>query len=146
MGILTGAIVTAIIQSSSAAQGILRSLAATGVVPVNAAVYIIMGQNIGTCITAILSGIGASKNAKCVGTMHLLFNIVGTIVFSIFAIFYFRQINPAAGDLSINQTMISAIHTLFNIGTTLIMIPLSNVIIHIAMKINGVSEKTLAEK
>ncbi len=146
LGILTGAIVTAIIQSSSASQGILLSLAATGVVPVNAAVYIIMGQNIGTCITAILSGIGASKNAKCVGTMHLLFNIVGTIVFSIFAIFYFRQINPAAGDLSINQTMISAIHTLFNIGTTLIMIPLSNVIIHIAMKINGVSEKTLAEK
>ena len=80
LGILVGAGVTAIIQSSSASQGILLSLASAGLVPTNAAVFIIMGQNIGTCVTAILSSVGASKNAKCVGTMHLTFNIAGTII------------------------------------------------------------------
>ena len=87
LGILVGAGVTAIIQSSSASQGILLSLASAGLVPTNAAVFIIMGQNIGTCVTAILSSVGASKNAKCVGTMHLTFNIAGTIIFSILAMF-----------------------------------------------------------
>ena len=86
LGILVGAGVTAIIQSSSASQGILLSLASAGLVPTNAAVFIIMGQNIGTCVTAILSSVGASKNAKCVGTMHLTFNIAGTIIFSILSV------------------------------------------------------------
>ncbi len=144
LGILTGAVVTAIIQSSSASQGILLSLAASGLVPMNAAVYIIMGQNIGTCITAILSGIGAAKIAKCVGSMHLLFNIIGTFIFSIVAVIFFNYINPSAGTGIITQTQISAIHTMFNIGTTIILIPLSSWIIRAAMKINGVSktEKT----
>ena len=134
------AFVTAIIQSSSASQGILLSLAASGLVPFNAAVYIIMGQNIGTCVTALISGIGATKTAKCVGYMHLMFNITGTIVFSIVAIVYFTIINPAMGGEIITQTQISAIHTIFNIGTTLMVIPLSNIIIKIAKRINHVQE------
>ena len=107
LGILAGAVVTAIIQSSSASVGILQTLAASGLVPFNAAVYIIMGQNIGTCITAMLSGIGASKNAKCASYMHLLFNITGTFLFSVLSILYFKMINPQLGLGSISQTEIS---------------------------------------
>ncbi len=140
LGIFAGAFVTAVIQSSSASQGILLSLAASGLVPFNAAVYIIMGQNIGTCVTALLSGIGASKTAQCVGYMHLMFNIVGTVLFSIVAIIYLTTINPALGGTVITQTQISAIHTMFNIGTTLVMIPLSGYIIKIAQKLNHVSD------
>ena len=140
LGIFAGAFVTAIIQSSSASQGILLSLAASGLVPFNAAVYIIMGQNIGTCVTALLSGIGATKTAQCVGYMHLMFNIFGTIVFSILAIIYLTVINPALGTTVITQTQISAIHTMFNIGTTILMIPLSGYIIKIAQKINHVQD------
>lgn len=137
LGILAGAGVTAIIQSSSASQGILLSLAAAGLVPTKAAVFIIMGQNIGTCVTAILSSVGASKNAKCVGTMHLLFNITGSILFSIIALVVFAKADPSLGEGIITMTQISAIHTAFNIGTTIVMIPLSAVIIKIAMKVNG---------
>ena len=137
LGILAGAGVTAIIQSSSASQGILLSLAAAGLVPTKAAVFIIMGQNIGTCVTAIISSVGASKNAKCVGTMHLLFNITGTILFTIIALIVFAKADPSLGEGIITMTQISAIHTAFNIGTTIVMIPLSSMIIKIAMKVNG---------
>ncbi|WP_313527889.1 Na/Pi cotransporter family protein [Anaerotignum sp.] len=146
LGILAGAGVTAIIQSSSAAQGILLSLAATGLVPFNAAVFIIMGQNIGTCVTALLSGIGAGKNAKCVGYMHLMFNIIGTIVFSVFAMIFFSSINPEVGAGIISQTQISAIHTAFNIGTTLLLFPFSKWIIRAAMRLNGVEESTAGDE
>lgn len=139
MGILAGAGVTAIIQSSSASQGILLSLAAAGLVPTNAAVFIIMGQNIGTCITAILSSIGASKNAKCVGTMHLTFNIIGTIIFSSIAMIIFAKADPSLGKGIITMTQISVIHTVFNIGTTVILVPFSGLIIKFAMKVNGIS-------
>lgn len=140
LGILAGAGVTAIIQSSSASQGILLSLAAVGLVPTNAAVFIIMGQNIGTCITAILSSIGASKTAKCVGTMHLTFNIIGTIIFSVIAMIVFANADPALGEGVITMTQISAIHTVFNIGTTLLLAPFSAWIIKFAMKVNGLKE------
>lgn len=137
LGILVGAGVTAIIQSSSASQGILLSLASAGLVPMNAAVFIIMGQNIGTCVTAILSSVGASKNAKCVGTMHLTFNIAGTIIFSILAMFLFARLDPSYGEGIINMTQISFIHTVFNVGTTIILMPFSGYIIKFAMKVNG---------
>ena len=137
LGILVGAGVTAIIQSSSASQGILLSLASAGLVPTNAAVFIIMGQNIGTCVTAILSSVGASKNAKCVGTMHLTFNIAGTIIFSILAMFLFARLDPSYGGGIINMTQISFIHTVFNVGTTIILMPFSGYIIKFAMKVNG---------
>ena len=137
LGILVGAGVTAIIQSSSASQGILLSLASAGLVPTNAAVFIIMGQNIGTCVTAILSSVGASKNAKCVGTMHLTFNIIGTVIFSILAMLLFARLDPSYGEGIINMTQISFIHTVFNVGTTIILMPFSGYIIKFAMKING---------
>ncbi len=138
LGILTGAAVTAIIQSSSASVGILQTLAASGLVPFHAAVYIIMGQNIGTCITAMLSAIGASRNAKCASYMHLLFNIIGTVLFSIVSIAYFKIINPTMGFGPISQTEISVVHTVFNIATTILLFPFSNYIINIAKKLNHV--------
>lgn len=141
LGILTGALVTAIIQSSSASVGILQSLAAAGLVPFSAAIYIIMGQNIGTCVTAILSSLGAKKNAKTAALMHLLFNIIGTILFCILAIVYFTVLNPAAGLGTITQTQISLVHTVFNIGTTVLLFPASGLIVKLAKKIGNVDEE-----
>lgn len=135
MGIVAGALVTAVIQSSSASVGILQSLAAAGLVPFNAAVYIIMGQNIGTCVTAIMSSIGAKKTAKTAAIMHLLFNIIGTVIFSIAAIVFFQVINPQMGTGMITQTQISSVHTIFNIGTTLLLFPVSDWIIKLARKL-----------
>ena len=141
LGILAGAVVTAIIQSSSASVGILQSLAAAGLVPFSAAIYIIMGQNIGTCVTAILSSVGAKKNAKTAGLMHLLFNVIGTVIFSIVAIAYLKIVNPlwAAGEIT--QTEISLIHTVFNIATTVLLFPASGLIIKLAKKIGGVKDE-----
>lgn len=140
LGILAGALVTAIIQSSSASVGILQSLAAAGLVPFSAAIYIIMGQNIGTCVTAMLSSMGAKKNAKTAALMHLLFNIIGTVIFSVIAIIYFEVLNPSAGTGVITQTEISMVHTAFNIGTTVLLFPMSNWIIRLAKKIGRVEE------
>ncbi len=141
LGILAGALVTAVIQSSSASVGILQSLAAAGLVPFSAAIYIIMGQNIGTCVTAILSSLGAKKNAKSAALMHLLFNVIGTVIFSVFAIVYFQMVNPAAGVGTITQTQISTVHTFFNIATTVLLFPVSNWIVKLAKKIGHVDEK-----
>lgn len=140
LGILAGALVTGIIQSSSASVGILQSLAAVGLVPFSAAIYIIMGQNIGTCVTAILSSLGAKKNAKAAALMHLLFNVIGTVIFSIVAILYFTVFNPGAGVGPISQTEISIVHTAFNIGTTVLLFPVSNIIVKLAKKISNVDE------
>ena len=140
LGILAGAVVTAIIQSSSASVGILQSLAAAGLVPFSAAIYIIMGQNIGTCVTAVLSSLGAKKNAKTAALMHLLFNIIGTVLFSAVAIIYFELLNPQAGVGSITQTQISMVHTVFNVGTTVLLFPASGLIIKLAKKIGNVKE------
>lgn len=140
LGILAGAVVTAIIQSSSASVGILQSLAAAGLVPFSAAIYIIMGQNIGTCVTAILSSLGAKKNAKTAALMHLLFNVIGTLLFSAAAIMYYEFLNPQAGSGSITQTQISLVHTVFNIGTTVLLFPASGLIIKLSKKIGNVRE------
>lgn len=140
MGILAGAAVTAIIQSSSASVGILQSLAAAGLVPFSAAIYIIMGQNIGTCVTAMLSSMGAKRTAKTAALMHLLFNIIGTILFSIIAIIYFEIIHKNTTYGVITQTQISLVHTVFNIGTTVLLFPASNWIIKLAKKIGKAEE------
>ena len=135
LGIIDVAVVTAVIQSSSASVGILQSLSAAGLVPFNAAVYIIMGQNIGTCVTAIMSSIGAKKTAKTAAVMHLLFNIIGTVLFSIVAIVLFKVVFPTAGTGMITQTEISTVHTIFNIGTTVLLFPVSDLIIKLAKKL-----------
>ena len=136
-GILAGAVVTAVIQSSSASVGILQSLAAAGLVPFSSALYIIMGQNIGTCATAILSGLGANKNAKTASIMHLLFNVIGTIIFTICSFLYLNIANPIWASGAITQTQISIIHTVFNIVTTVLLFPASDLIIKLAVKISG---------
>ena len=141
-GIFVGAGVTAIIQSSSASVGILQSLAVAGLIPFNSAVYIIMGQNIGTCITAILSAMGAKKNAKTAALMHLLFNVIGTVVFSVGAIAFFKIVNPAWSHEMITATEISVVHTVFNIATTVLLFGVSGLIIKLARKISGLDEET----
>ena len=140
LGILIGALVTAVIQSSSASVGILQSLAGAGLIPFNAAIYIIMGQNIGTCVTAMMSSMGAKKNAKTAALMHLLFNIIGTLIFSAAAIAFFTIVNPAWGRGNITQTQISTVHTAFNIATTVLLFPASNLIVKLAKKISGVRD------
>ncbi len=141
LGILVGAGVTAIIQSSSASVGILQSLAVAGLIPFNSAIYIIMGQNIGTCVTAMLSSMGAKKNAKTAALMHLLFNIVGTAIFSVASIAFFTIVKPAWGFGKISATQISIVHTIFNIATTVLLFPVSDFIIKLAKKIGRVEEE-----
>ena len=140
LGILVGAAVTAIIQSSSASVGILQSLAAAGLVPFTAAIYIIMGQNIGTCVTAMMSSMGAKKNAKTAALMHLLFNITGTVIFSTIAIVFFEVVNAGVDYGFISQTQISLVHTIFNIATTVLIFPISSLIIKLAKKISRIDE------
>ena len=140
LGILVGTILTAVIQSSSASVGILQTLALQGLVPFSSAVYIIMGQNIGTCVTAMISSMGAKKNAKTAALMHLLFNIIGTIIFSVAAILFFKIANPIWGQESISATQISVVHTAFNIATTVLLFPAGGLIVKLAKKIGGVDE------
>lgn len=128
LGMIAGAVLTAIIQSSSASVGMLQALSLTGLVSYGAAIPIIMGQNIGTCITAILSSIGANKNAKRAAAVHLYFNLVGTFIFMI--VFY--GINLVVnfdflGD-SINAAGIAVIHTSFNLAATFILLPFSGLL------------------
>lgn len=128
LGVLAGAALTAIIQSSSASVGILQALAATGQVTYGAAVPIIMGQNIGTCITAILSSIGANKNAKRAALVHLSFNVIGTAVWlSVFCLVKWL-LSPALLDESASLMGIAVAHSLFNILCTILMLPLSNLL------------------
>lgn len=125
LGMLAGLLLTAVIQSSSASVGILQALCMTGAVGYSAAIPIIMGQNIGTCVTAILSGVGASKNAKRAALVHLYFNVIGTILFMtafylINAIRPFPFINDAATPFGI-----AAVHSIFNVTVTICLLPFS---------------------
>ncbi len=137
LGIIAGAVVTAVVQSSSASVGILQVLAENGIVTWNAAVFIILGQNIGTCITAMLASIGASKNAKATAYMHLLFNLIGSIVFAIIAVVYFN-INQTVGTENISSVQISVFHSFFNILNTIMLFPFANLIVKVASKLAGV--------
>ncbi len=121
LGILVGAVLTAVIQSSSASVGILQALCATGLVPLSAAIPIIMGQNIGTCITAALAAIGAKRSAKRAALAHLSFNLIGTLLFTTLfyagdAIFHFAFVDQVATPFSI-----AVIHSIFNIATTALL-------------------------
>lgn len=128
LGVLAGAALTAIIQSSSASVGILQALAATGQVTYGAAVPIIMGQNIGTCITAILSSIGANKNAKRAALVHLSFNVIGTVVWLGVFCLVKGLFAPALLNESASLMGIAVAHSLFNILCTILMLPLSNLL------------------
>ena len=125
LGILTGLVVTALIQSSSASVGILQTLAANGVVTWNSAIYITLGQNIGTCVTALLSSLGAQRTARRAAVIHLLFNVMGAVLFgaAMFAIF---SLNRVWAGAPINSVQISVFHTIFNVTNTIILFPFAN--------------------
>lgn len=144
LGVLVGAVVTAVIQSSSASVGILQSLSLTGLVSWNSAVYIIMGQNIGTCVTALLSSVGTSKNAKGAAYIHLLFNVIGSVFFSILAAIFFTFYHDF-GFQKIGMVEISLIHTGFNIANTVIMFPFSGLFVKMAEKLATVTSKNTGE-
>lgn len=128
LGVLAGAVLTAVIQSSSASVGILQALAVTGQVSYGAAVPIIMGQNIGTCVTAMLSSVGANKNAKRAALVHLSFNLIGTAVW--LAVFCLTQVvaRPEFLDDPASRLGIAIAHSVFNVLCTLLMLPLSSVL------------------
>ena len=125
LGVLVGAVLTGIIQSSSASVGILQALSATGAVSYAAAVPIIMGQNIGTCVTALLSSFGANKNAKRAAIIHLAFNVSGTVVWLTVFTILSKVLQPALLDSSATYLGIAACHSIFNVLCTALLLPLS---------------------
>ncbi len=132
LGVLTGAVITGIIQSSSASVGILQALSLTGGVTYGIAIPIIMGQNIGTCVTALLSCIGASKNAKRTAMVHLYFNIIGTVIF--LTLFYTLNsiLHFTFLDDVLDPANIAIIHTSFNVLATAVLLPASNLLVRLA--------------
>lgn len=134
LGLLLGFGITAIVQSSSASMGMLIALASQGLIPLNAALPILYGQNIGTCVTSLISSVGASRNAKRAAVMHLIFNVLGTAVFLIIlnkpVVNFVTNMNP--GDVA---RQIANTHTLFNIISVIILLPFTKFIINIAIKL-----------
>ena len=135
VGIAAGTLFTAIIQSSSASVGILQAMAAGGIVGLDSAVYVLFGQNIGTCITAVLASFGTSRNAKRTTIIHLMFNLFGTVLFTIICMTtpltdLVASFTPGSPD-----SQIANMHTLFNIVTTLILLPFGTLLVKVAMRI-----------
>ena len=135
LGVLVGAVFTGVIQSSAASVGILQALALTGSITYGMAVPIIMGQNIGTCVTALLSSIGVNRNAKRVSVIHISFNIIGTVVGLLLfyggnALFHFAFVNAAVGAVGI-----AFCHTVCNVFTTLLLLPFSRQLEKLARKV-----------
>ena len=128
LGVLAGTVLTAIIQSSSASVGILQALAVTGQVSYGAAIPIIMGQNIGTCVTAMLSAVGANKNAKRAALVHLSFNVIGTAVWLTVFCLVKWLLSPAILEESASLLGIAVAHSVFNVLCTVLMLPLSNML------------------
>ena len=149
IGILVGAGFTAIIQSSSASVGILQALAISGVVTLPSAIYVLFGQNIGTCITSVLASIGTNRNAKRATLIHLLFNIIGTTIFVIVSLItpfasFMESLSP--GNVA---AQIANVHTVFNVATTIILLPFGYKIVDLTYKIlprHGDQEKEMTTK
>lgn len=133
LGILAGAVVTAIIQSSSASVGILQAIASTGAITYSAAIPIILGQNIGTCITSLLASFGTSKNAKRTAMVHLYFNLIGTAVFFIVIYTLKSIIGFSFWDTNIDMGGIANVHTIFNVVITILFIPFSSLLAKLAV-------------
>ena len=131
LGILAGTVVTAIIQSSSASVGILQTLAMNGVVSWNSVVYITLGQNIGTCVTALLSSTGAKKNAKRAAVIHLMFNVIGAVLAGVvmFAVF---ELNRSWASSKASSVDISVFHTIFNIVNTVVLFPFAGKLVKLS--------------
>lgn len=131
LGLLVGAAVTGIIQSSSASMGILQTLAMNGIVNWGSAIFIALGQNIGTCVTAIISCVGANKNAKRAAVIHLLFNCIGATVFGIICWLVFVA-RPDLAMSNISSTELAIFHTCFNVLTTIILFPFANKLVSLS--------------
>ncbi len=145
LGVLAGAVLTAIIQSSSASVGILQALTVTGQITYGAAFPIIMGQNIGTCITAILSSFGANRNAKRVAVVHLSFNVIGTLILLVVLYILKAIIAPPILDVAASHFGIAVAHSVFNVICTVILLPMSGLLERLAKRLvpdSKVKEKT----
>ena len=141
LGMVIGALVTALLQSSSASVGILQTLAMNGIVTTNAAVYITLGQNIGSCVTAMLSSAGGSRTAKRAAVMHLTFNVIGAILFGLlgFAVF---SLMPSFASADISAVQISIFHTVFNLTMTTLLFPFGDQLV----KLSGIVVKEKEEQ
>ena len=137
LGVLVGAVLTAIIQSSSASVGILQALSLTGVITYSAAFPIIMGQNIGTCVTSVLSSIGANRSARKVSIIHITFNLIGTVIFLTAYLLANALVEPVAVFFAgtIDPAGIAVCHSIFNIVTTFLLLPFGKYLVKIADKV-----------
>lgn len=131
LGVLTGLAVTAVIQSSSASVGILQTLAINGMVNWESAIYITLGQNIGTCVTALLSSVGTSRTAKRAAVIHLSFNVIGTVIFGA-VMFLIFSLRPSFAASSADSVGISIFHTVFNVSNTVILFPFAGFLVKIS--------------
>ena len=132
LGVLVGAVFTGIIQSSAASVGVLQALALTGSITYGMAIPIIMGQNIGTCVTALISSIGVSRNAKKVSIIHISFNLIGTAVLLAIYLLFDTFIGFAFTDTAIDATGIAFVHSVFNVATTAMLLPFGKFLVRIA--------------
>jgi len=137
LGVLVGAVLTAVIQSSSASVGILQALSLTGVITYSAAFPIIMGQNIGTCVTSVLSSIGANRSARKVSIIHITFNLIGTVIFLAAYLLANALVEPVAVFFAgtIDPAGIAVCHSIFNIVTTFLLLPFGKYLVKIADKV-----------
>ena len=133
LGMIIGALVTALLQSSSASVGILQTLAMNGVVTTNAAIFITLGQNIGSCVTAMISSIGGSRTAKRAAVIHLTFNVMGAVIFGVISFILF-SLHPVLAAHNITSVQISIFHTIFNLTNTALLFPFANQLV----KLSGV--------
>ena len=134
LALLVGIVVTALVQTSSASLGILQTLAYNGIINWGCATFVILGQNIGTCVTALLSCRTANKNAQRAAVVHLLFNVIGALLVGSVALAYFMM-QPAMATVTINGTLLATFHTCFNVVTTLILLPFTNSLVSLSKKI-----------
>ena len=147
LGVLAGAVLTAIIQSSSASVGILQALASTGQVSLGAAIPIIMGQNIGTCVTAMLSSVGTNKNARRAALVHLSFNVIGTVVWLAVFCLVRALVRPVLLDASASLFSIAVVHSAFNVLCTLLLLPMTGLLERLAHRLvpDGRTPDTVTE-
>ncbi len=131
LGIIAGAVITALLQSSTASVGILQTLAMNGVVSMSAAIYITLGQNIGTCVTAVLSSAGANRTAKRAAAIHLMFNTIGAVLFGM-GMYIIALVSPKFALGSINAVQISMFHTIFNVTNTVLLYPFANQLVKLS--------------
>ncbi len=135
LGVLAGLVLTAVVQSSSASIGILQSFTSTGAITIGNAVPIIMGQNIGTCVTALISSVGGGKNAKRAAVVHVLFNVFGTAICLVLFYAFSRFLSPEIIHGSIDMWGIAITHTAFNVISVVLLLPLSRFIEGLAVKL-----------